>query len=127
MTNDFVVGLYTTISVFCNLFVSLLHFFSQVDLDAHAFIAPTSRLIIGYQCKNPNSRKVFTSVFAYAGEQDRIHATSAGTLCVSIMMCEELIGVRREDRSTAVLIARPHAGFDGETKPQSHEHVPVPI
>jgi hypothetical protein len=29
------------------------------------------------------------------------------------MMCKELIGVRRADRSTAVLIARPHPGFDG--------------
>jgi hypothetical protein len=124
MTNDFVVSLCKTISVFCNRFVSLLYFFSQVDLDAHAFIAPASRRIIGYQCKNPNSGKVFTIVFAY--EQDRIHATSAGTLCVSIMMCEELTGVHRADRSTAALISRPHSGFDGATWAQSLEHVDVP-
>ena len=93
-------------------------------MDAHAFNAPASRRIIGYQCKHPRCGKVFANVFAY--EQDRNHATRAGTLCASIMMCQELTGVRRVDRSTAVLIARPHPGFDGATSAQSHEHVDVP-
>ncbi len=123
MTNDFVVDLCKTISVFCNRFVLLLYFFSQFDLDAHAFNAPASRRIIGYQFTNPHSGKVFTSVFAY--EQHRNHATRAGTLCVSFMMCEELTGVRRADRPTAVLSASPHPGFDGASSAQSHEHVAV--
>ncbi len=96
-------------------------------MDAHAFNAPASRRIIGYQCKNPlghAAEKVFANVFAY--EQHRNHATTAGTLCASIMMCQELTGVRRVDRSTAVLLARPHSGFDGATRAQSHEHVAVP-
>ena len=97
-----------------------------LTMDAHAFNAPASRRIIGYQCKNPRCGKVFANVFAY--EQLRNHATRVGTLCASIVMCQELTGVRRVDRSTAVLIARPHTGFDGATtgSAQSHEHVAVP-
>jgi hypothetical protein len=41
------------------------------------------------------------------------------------MMCEELTGVRRAVRSTAVLSARQHAGFNGASSAQCHEHVAV--
>ena len=105
---------------FCNRFVLLLYRFSQVDLDAHAFNAPPSRCIMWYRCTNPHCGKVSTSVFAY--DQHRNHATRAGTLCASIMMREELTGVRRADRSTAVLSARPRPGFDGEQETRTERH-----
>ncbi len=98
-----------------------------LTMHAHAFDAPASRRIIGYQCKNPRCGKVFANIFAY--EQHRNHASRAGTLCASIMMCEELTGVRRADRSTAVLIAakpRFRISFNGATSAQRHAHVAVP-
>ena len=43
---------------------------------------------------------------------------------------EELTGVRRADRSTAVLSARPRPGFDGDAhraaRAQGDEHVALP-
>ena len=119
MTNDFVVNICNTILV---LGIGLSYSYTfALTMDAHAFNAPPSRRIIGYQCTNPHCRKVFTNVFAY--DQHRNHATRAGTLCASIMMREELTGVRRADRSTAVLSALPRPGFDGATSAQGHEHV----
>ncbi len=77
-------------------------------MDAHAFNAPPARRIIGYQCTSTHCRKVLTNVFAY--DQHRNHTTRAGTLCTSIMMCKEHTAVRRADRSSAVLSARPRRG-----------------
>ena len=37
-------------------------------------------------------------------------------------MREELTGVRRADRSTAVLSARPRPGFDGEQETRTERH-----
>ncbi len=51
---------------------------------------------------------MFTNVLA--DDQHRNHATRAGTLCASIMMREELAAVRRADRSSAILSARPRRG-----------------
>ncbi len=118
--------------IICNTFLVLGIVLSRsytfaLIMDAHAFNAPpsSSRRIIGYQCTNPNCGKVFTNVFAhqctnphcgtvitnvFAYDQHRNHATRAGTLCASIMMREELTGIRRADRATAVLSARPHPG-----------------
>lgn len=95
-----------------------------LTMDAHAFNAPASRRIIGYQCKNPRCGKVFANVFAY--EQHRNHSSRAGTLCASLTMRQELTGVRRADRSVPVLSARPHQGLDGSCSAQSHVHVAVP-
>jgi hypothetical protein len=77
-------------------------------MDAHAFNAPPALRIIRYQCTNPHCGKLFTNVFAY--DQHRNHAIRAGTLCASIKMREELTAVRRADRSSAVLSARPRRG-----------------
>ena len=77
-------------------------------MDARAFNAPPPRQIIGYQSTNPHCGKVFTNVFAY--DQHCNHAARAVTLCASIMMREELTAVRRADRSSAVLSARPRRG-----------------
>jgi hypothetical protein len=56
-------------------------------------------------------KPTFKNVFAY--DQHSNHATRAGTLCASIMMREELIGVRRADRSTGVC-AWPRPGYEGD-------------
>jgi hypothetical protein len=80
----------------------------SLTMDAHAFNAPPARRIIGYLCTNPHCGKLFTNVFAY--DQHRNHATRAGTLCASIKMRGELTAVRRADRSSAVLSARPRRG-----------------
>ncbi len=82
-----------------------------VDVDTHAFNAPASRRIIGYQRRNLRWGKVFTNVFAY---EHRNHATRAGTLFASIMMRLKLAGVRRVYHSAAVLSSRPHPGCDGQ-------------
>jgi hypothetical protein len=126
MTNDFVVNICNTILV---LGIGLSYSYTfALTMDAHAFNAPPSRRIIGYQCTNPHCGKVFSNLFAY--DQHRNHATRAGTLCASIMMREELTGVRRADRSTAVLSARPRPGFDGDAhraaRAQGDEHVALP-
>jgi hypothetical protein len=91
-----------------NRFVSKFVLPFSLTMDAHAFNVPPARRIIGYQCTNPHCGKVFTNVFAY--DQHRNHATRAETLCASIMMREELTAVRRADRSSAVLSARPPSG-----------------
>ena len=97
-------------------------------MDAHAFQASPSRRIIGYQYTNPHCRKLLTNVFAY--DQRLNHSTRAGTRCASIMVREELSRVRRADRSTPVLSARPRPGFDGDahigTRAQGDEHVALP-
>jgi hypothetical protein len=80
----------------------------SLTMDAHTFNAPPARRIIGYPCTNPHCGKVFTNVFAY--DQHHNHATRAGTLCASIMMRGEFTAVRRADRSSAVLSARPRRG-----------------
>jgi hypothetical protein len=77
----------------------------SLTMDAHAFNAPPARRMIGYQCTNPHC-----GVFADDQHRNHWHATRAGTLCASIMMREELTAVRRADRSSAVLSARPRQG-----------------
>ena len=68
MTNDFVVYICNTIRSL----ESACHAFA-LTMDAHAFNAPPSRRIIGYQFTNQHYGKVFTNVFAY--DQHRNHAT----------------------------------------------------
>ena len=82
-----------------------------ITMQAHSLNAPSSRRIIGYQCKNPVCGKVFANLFAY--DQHRNHATKAGTLCASLTMRVELTGVRRVDRPIPDLHARPSAGLNG--------------
>jgi hypothetical protein len=62
---------------------------------------------------------------AFACDQLRNHATRAGTLCSSIKMREELTAVRRADRSSAVLSARPRRGNerDASTKRDAHRRM----
>ncbi len=97
-------------------------------MDAHAFNSPPARRIIGYQCTNPHCGKAFTNVFAY--NQHRNHATSVGTFCASIMMHEELTAVRRADRFSLVLSARPCRGNERDAHKarcaQADEHVALP-
>ena len=109
MTNDFVVDICNT-NLVLGIGLSYSHAFA-LTMDAHAFNAPPSRRIIGYQFTNQHCRKVFTNVFAY--DQHRNHATKAGTLCASLTMRAELTGVRRVDRPVPVLHARPLPGLDG--------------
>jgi hypothetical protein len=92
----------------------------SLTMDAHAFNAPSPRRIIGYQRTNPHCGKVFTNVFAY--DQHRNHATRAGTLCAGIMMREELTAVRRADRSSAVLSARPRRGNEKDARKKQDAH-----
>jgi hypothetical protein len=88
------------------------HTFALVALtmQAHSLNAPSSRRIIGYQCKNPVCGKVFANLFAY--DQHRNHATKAGTFCTSLTMRVELTGVRRVDRPIPDLHARPSTGLN---------------
>jgi hypothetical protein len=92
----------------------------SLTMDAHAFNAPPARRIIGYQCTNPHCGKLFTNVFAY--DQHRNHAIRAGTLCASIKMREELTAVRRADRSSAVLSARPRRGNERDARIKRDAH-----
>jgi hypothetical protein len=89
------------------------HTLALVDftMQAHSLNAPSSRRIIGYQCKNPACGKVFANVWSY--NQHRNHATKAGTLCASLTMRVELTGVRRVDRPIPDLHARPSTGLNG--------------
>ena len=89
------------------------HTLALVDftMQAHSLNAPSSRRIIGYQCKNPACGKVFANVCSY--DQHRNHATKAGTLCASLTMRVELTGVRRVDRPIPDLHARPSTGLNG--------------
>ena len=73
------------------------------------FNARPARRIIGYQCKNPNCLKVFPNVFAY--NMHRNHATTRGTMCASLMMRDEISGLRRSDTSTAALSTRASTGW----------------
>ena len=103
MKNDFVVNICNTILV---LGIGLFYTYAfTLTMNAHAFNAPPS------QFTNPHCGKVFTNVFAY--DQQRNHATKAGTLCASLTMRAELTGVRRVDRPVPVLHARPLPGLDG--------------
>ncbi len=52
---------------------------------------------------------MFTNAFAY-------NEDPMGTRCASIMMREENTGIRRADRSTAVLSAHPRQDFDGDAQ-----------
>mmetsp|Transcript_60155 Transcript_60155/g.125863 ORF Transcript_60155/g.125863 Transcript_60155/m.125863 type:complete len:114 (-) Transcript_60155:159-500(-) len=70
--------------------------------------APPARRIVGYQCKNPRCGKIFANVFAY--DQHRRHASTQGTLCASLLMRDEVMGLRRADTSTAALSVRPGSG-----------------
>jgi hypothetical protein len=89
-------------------------------MDANAFNAPPARRIIGYQCTNPHCGIFLTKVFTY--DQHRNHATRAETLCASIMMREELTVVRRADRSSAVLSARPRRGNESDVCTMQDAH-----
>jgi hypothetical protein len=82
-----------------------------LTMQAHSLNAPSSRRIIGYQCKNPVCGKVFANLFAY--DQHRNHATKAETLCASLTIRVELTGVRRVDRPIPDLHARPSTGLNG--------------
>ncbi len=99
----------------------------SLTMDAHTFNAPPPLRIIGYQCTNSHCGKVFTNVFAY--NQHRNYATWAGTLCASIMMREVLTAVRRADRSSAVLSARPRQGNerDARTKGDAHRRMSLSL
>ena len=81
-----------------------LHMSARIPREFHARPA---RRIIGYECKN--CEKVFANVFAY--DQHRNHASTRGTLCASITMRDEMIGLRRSDTSTAALSSRPSTGW----------------
>ncbi len=108
-----------------NYFCHLNHFVLPFSLtiDAHAFNVPPARRIIGYQCTNRHCGKLLTNVFAY--DQHRNHATRAGTLCASVKLRKELTAVRRADRSSAVLSARPRRGNERDacTKRNAHRQM----
>ena len=82
-----------------------------LTMQAHSLNTPSSRRIIGYQCKTPVCGKVFANLFAY--NQHHNHATKAGTLCASLTMRIELTGVRRVDCPIPDLHARPSTGLNG--------------
>ncbi len=109
-----------------NRFVLLFFIFSHYGCTCIQ-CATSSANSWGYQCTHLHCGKVFTNVFAF--DQHRNHATGAGTLCASIMMHEELTAVRRADRCSAVLSARPRRGNerDARTKRDAHRRMSLSL
>ena len=83
-----------------------------LQMTAHIsreFNSQPARRILGYQCANPNCLKVFGNLHAY--DQHRNHKTRQGTLCASIVMRDEVTGLRRSDTATAALSTRRSTGW----------------
>jgi hypothetical protein len=90
----------------CLAFCLIVTFFAVNNMTDKArdvaFNAPFTQRVLAYHCQSCN--KSYSNLFGY--DQHRRHPSKRGTLCTSLTMRQEILGMRRADLSTPALLPR---------------------